>query len=176
MQLFIDELDPTNAAAAADAAAAPASADWDAPPTGAPPPSGAPSGLGSVPIRQQRARAAAAQRAGNLPTGGGATGMQYEGNTIDESDWASLSREAGAITRNLKLVCNPMIKESEVEAMLQHWDMWGPLVRALPLPVHPFLGARLLNCELWEPLVRALPLPVFLSLIASFPWSTLVEL
>jgi hypothetical protein len=54
---------------------------------------------------------------------------RYEESTVDETDWASLARELHSIARNLKLVCNPLIKQEEVSAMLQHWDLWGPLVR-----------------------------------------------
>jgi hypothetical protein len=54
--------------------------------------------------------------------------MRYEHSTVLESDFASLAREARGIARNLKLVCNPLMKEHDMTAMLQHWDLWGPLV------------------------------------------------
>lgn len=58
----------------------------------------------------------------------GSTGMKYEPSTVLESDWASLHRELAAIWCNIKLVCNPFLKQDDVTAMLQHWDLWGPLV------------------------------------------------
>ena len=60
---------------------------------------------------------------------------RYDEDTINESDFASLARELQAIWRNLKLVCNPLIRQDEVNAMLQHWDLWGPLVRPVCIPL-----------------------------------------
>ena len=59
----------------------------------------------------------------------GSGGMKYEPSTVLESDWASLHRELSGIWCNIKLVCNPFLKQDDVTAMLQHWDLWGPLVR-----------------------------------------------
>jgi hypothetical protein len=130
VQLFVDELDPTNATSGQKD-------EWDAPaPSAAPaaaarpaqPPSQNHSRQASpVPVRQQRAAQAAATRGAG--GGGNASGLRYEESTVDETDFESLAREGRGIARNLRLVCNPLIKQDEVTAMLQHWDLWGPLVR-----------------------------------------------
>lgn len=150
VQLFIDELDPSNATAQ------PAASEWDTPvdssaPASSPAPAGAPPSTGSVPpvgrggspsaapipVRQQRAVDAARAGGGG---GAGVSGLRYEENTVDESDFASLLREGRSIWQNLRLVCNPLIKQDEVDTMLQHWDMWGPLVRC-PLAIAVSLDA-----------------------------------
>lgn len=132
VQLFLE--DPE---AGPDAQAAAAPAGWEAPL--APDPAAPAPGGAAIPVRQQRAAEAAARR-GGADGGDGAAGMRYEASTVLESDVASLARECRGIARNLKLVCNPLIRQEEVTAMLQHWDMWGPLARprtALALlPLH----------------------------------------
>lgn len=91
-------------------------------------PSGVP--YHNLPIRQRIALDAAVSRQG----GPGAQGLKYEPSTINETDLQSLWRELGGIWRNIGLVCNPFLKKSDVTAMLQHWDLWGPLVcHKLPL-------------------------------------------
>jgi hypothetical protein len=85
-------------------------------------PSGVP--YHELPIRQRIALDAAVSRQG----GSGPQGLRYEPSTVNESDLTSLWRELGGIWRNIALVCNPFLKKSDVTAMLQHWDLWGPLV------------------------------------------------
>lgn len=129
LQLFIDDASPSpspEAAAPAGATGEPTLsvpvADADAST------SAAPRSLGSLPLRQQMALDAAAGQ--NNATGSG--GMQYQPSTIMESDAASLYRELSGIWHNIKLVCNPFLKRDDVTAKLQHWDLWGPLVRPFP--------------------------------------------
>jgi hypothetical protein len=133
MQLFIDEgeIKEPRAPGLPARAGAPAGSAWDVPvmepDPSAPPPGG--HSAQSLPVRQQRAAEAAARQGGGAE-GTGATGIQYEHSTVLESDFASLAREAQGIACNLKLVCNPLMKQQDVSAVLQHWDLWGPLVCA----------------------------------------------
>jgi hypothetical protein len=78
-----------------------------------------------LPIRQRIALDAAMARQGTTL---GPGGLKYEPSTINETDLQSLWRELGGIWRNIALVCNPFLKQEDVSAMLQHWDLWGPLV------------------------------------------------
>eukprot|EP00892_Ulva_mutabilis_P008909 jgi/Ulvmu1/6390/UM003_0018.1 len=90
----------------------------------------APRAMSSLPLRQQMALDAAA---GLNNAVGGSGGMKYEPSTVLESDWASLNRELAGIWCNIKLVCTPFLKQDDVTAMLQHWDLWGPLIFNLML-------------------------------------------
>lgn len=65
--------------------------------------------------------------------GAGPQGLKYEPSTVNETDLQSLWRELGGIWRNIALVCNPFLKKTDVSSMLQHWDLWGPLIFSLGL-------------------------------------------
>lgn len=105
-----------------------------------------------LPIRQRIALDAAVSRQG----GAGTQGLRYEPSTVTETDMQSLWRELGGIWRNIALVCNPFLKKSDVTSMLQHWDLWGPLVCCkLPLLLSHCILSLKLNAQFLQVHVQA---------------------